>query len=247
MGVPLEVIFLSRIIVYFLYEPLQLLYEMMFLAQLLEVLLGYACHLAVGSESAVSEYRLLAQDGADLVEVTAHVQYLEQFIGSQILGLRLLIFLLLPLLLGLLFCLFLFNMILVQNALVQFNQVLVEILRHVYEYSHSALSDKIESVRYFSQLEDGVHMMERFLLQVLKSVKAHLLEMLSCVLRAKQLRVPEHVENHLHVPVVVGEHMLLDSLSEVGVVLVVLLEEADLHLSDQHWVCGDQSARSSQV
>ena len=71
--------------------------------------------------------------------------------------------------------------------------------------------------------------------------------MLSSILGTKQLCIPKHIEDHLHVPVVVREDMLLHSLSEVGVVLVILLEEADLHFTDEHWVGGHQSTGSSQV
>ena len=41
--------------------------------------------------------------------------------------------------------------------------------------------------------------------------------------------------------------MLLNSLAEVRVVLVVLLEEADLDLTDQHGSRGHQGARAAQV
>lgn len=41
--------------------------------------------------------------------------------------------------------------------------------------------------------------------------------------------------------------MLLNSLAEVRVVLVVLLEEADLDLADQHGSRGHQGARAAQV
>ena len=90
-------------------------------------------------------------------------------------------------------------------------------------------------------------MMERLFLQVHQCIQAHLLEMLSSILRTKQLCISKHIEDHLHVPVVVREDMLLHSLSEVSIVLVILLEEANLHFTDEHWVGGHQSTGSSQV
>ena len=41
--------------------------------------------------------------------------------------------------------------------------------------------------------------------------------------------------------------MLLNSLAEVRIILIVLLEEADLDLADQHGGRGHQGARAAQV
>lgn len=71
--------------------------------------------------------------------------------------------------------------------------------------------------------------------------------MLAGILRSEELSIPKHIEDHFHVPVVVGEDVLLNSFSEIRIVLVVLLEEADLHFSNKHRVCGHQGTRSSQI
>lgn len=144
--VPLEIVLLAGVIVDFFNEALELLDEVVLLAELLVVLFGDAGDLAVRSEGTVSEDRLLAQDGADLVEVAADVQDLEELVGLLALGtfgvevgvdlLARLAVLLAFLLAGLF----------VEDVLIELDEVLVVVLGHVYEDGDATLSHKIQPI-----------------------------------------------------------------------------------------------------
>ena len=182
VSIPLEIVLFAGVIIDLLDEALELLDEVVLLAELLVVLFGDAGDLAVRSEGAVSEDCLLAQDCTDLVEVAADVQDLEKFVGVLALGalgLEVGVGLLarLAVLLSLLFA-----GLLVKDVLVEFDEVLVVVLGHVYEDSDATLSNKIQSIRHLAKLQYAIHMMERLLLQILQRVQANLLKVLASVL-----------------------------------------------------------------